>query len=275
MAIQELPASPGRLMDVREIPVQDSPLAGEESARPLLLPTPTTIAEDTKRFIQRTGDLAQVAQQTISKPLSAIGRIFNEVLDTAEERLRTASTNAGAPWSPDSPQRTTYAGHPHGDPGQPQQQYFATTYEPRIRPAPSPPATSPAHGTHPPPPPPATTRPLAMGPSQTLAASQSWPQHQQDPAYAYGAPPSRAQTPALDFSALSHEIERIDRAHQAALNAALETLLQIFPGTEREVVELVLEANDGDLGRSIEALLEMTGGAPPEAPLAHHDQEQS
>ena len=32
----------------------------------------------------------------------------------------------------------------------------------------------------------------------------------------------------------------------------------------------VLEANDGDLGRSIEALLEMTGGAPPDEPLAHH-----
>jgi hypothetical protein len=52
----------------------------------------------------------------------------------------------------------------------------------------------------------------------------------------------------------------IDNAHEQASTAARETLLQIFPGTEVEVVELVLDANGGDLGRSIEALLEMSSG---------------
>ncbi|EJD47919.1 hypothetical protein AURDEDRAFT_113204 [Auricularia subglabra TFB-10046 SS5] len=267
-AIQTLPASPGptQLPAAGGAPVDDSPMAGEESARPLLLPTPTTIAEDTKRFIQRTGDLAQAAQQTISKPLSAIGRIFNEVLDTAEERLRTAGS--AAPWAPESPVQQQYPqqqGRPLSMHATEQQQYFPTTYEPRVRPAPSPPATSPAHGAHPPPPPPATTRPLAMGPSQQMLPVPP-PFH--DPTYsqAQAAAIARTQTPALDFTALSDEIERIDRVHQAARDAARDTLLQIFPSAEKEVAEMVLEANDGDLGRSIEALLEMTGGASPSPP---------
>ena len=47
--------------------------AGEESATPLSLPS-IDIADDARRLFQKTGD-------TISKPLSAIGRIFSEVVD--------------------------------------------------------------------------------------------------------------------------------------------------------------------------------------------------
>ncbi|KAI0820764.1 hypothetical protein BC628DRAFT_822463 [Trametes gibbosa] len=54
---------------------------GEESAQPLSLPTPgQTLGEDARRFLQKTGD-------AVSKPLSAISRIFNEVLDGAEDTL--------------------------------------------------------------------------------------------------------------------------------------------------------------------------------------------
>ncbi len=42
--------------------------------------------------------------------------------------------------------------------------------------------------------------------------------------------------------------------------AALETLLQIFPGMDKEIVEMVLDANQGDVGRSVEGLLEMSVG---------------
>jgi len=282
-AIQELPPSPDRshsdLPQTSRAAV-DSPMAGEESARPLQLPTPSTIAEDTKRFLQRTGDLAQVAQQTISKPLNAIGRIFNEVLDTAEERLRSQNSSSslqqqqpqqpqygygppGQPWSPDTPQRADSA---HV------QQYFPTTYEPRIRG--SSPGASPGPG--PPPGPVAGLPPVVPSQQQQWAffqqqqqqqlQQQQQQQHQhfqqqQQQAY-YGGDPNaiaRTATPALDFGALSHEIERIDAAHRAAYDAAAATLQQIFPTADPEVVEMVLEANDGDLGRSIEALLEMTG----------------
>jgi hypothetical protein len=37
--------------------------------------------------------------------------------------------------------------------------------------------------------------------------------------------------------------------------------VQIFPGIDGEVIDLVLEANAGDLGKSIEALLEMSSGS--------------
>lgn len=49
----------------------------------------------------------------------------------------------------------------------------------------------------------------------------------------------------------------IDRAHERAASAALGTLTQIFPAVDREVIEWVLEAEGGDLGRSIEKLLEV------------------
>ncbi|KAH7098250.1 hypothetical protein BKA62DRAFT_622949 [Auriculariales sp. MPI-PUGE-AT-0066] len=270
-AIQELPPSPDlpASAELPSGPKVDSPMAGEESARPLQLPTSSTIAEDTKRFLQRTGDLAQAAQQSISKPLNAIGRIFNEVIDTAEERLRL---NQGGPTSPQQEQQRQRQEQGQGYPGglwspdtplrsanpdyqqQQQQQYFPTTYEPRIRG--SSPGASPGPG-----PAPHAPKPIQYQHQQMLLHQQQQLQAQQQP-YHLADPSSiaRTTTPALDFGVLSHEIERIDAAHRAARDAAADTLLQIFPTAEREVAEMILEANDGDLGKSIEALLEMTGG---------------
>lgn len=68
---------------------------------------------------------------------------------------------------------------------------------------------------------------------------------------------SRAPTPHLDIAGMQEEI---DRVHENATNASRETLRQIFPGMDMEIMELVLEANEGDLGKSIEALLEMSSG---------------
>ena len=61
-------------------------------------------------------------------------------------------------------------------------------------------------------------------------------------------------TAGLDISGLQAEI---DAAHSCAADAARGMLIQIFPGIDQEVIEWVLEANEGDLGRSIEALLEI------------------
>ncbi|KAJ7209804.1 hypothetical protein C8J57DRAFT_1608640 [Mycena rebaudengoi] len=68
---------------------------------------------------------------------------------------------------------------------------------------------------------------------------------------------SRTPTPNLDLQGVQAQI---DSAHYHAAQAAKETLLQIFPSVDLEVVQWVLEANEGDLGRSIEALLEMSSG---------------
>jgi Rab5 GDP/GTP exchange factor len=68
---------------------------------------------------------------------------------------------------------------------------------------------------------------------------------------------SRTPTPHLDIAGMQEEI---DRVHENAAAAAKDTLRQIFPGMDVEVVEWVLEANGGDVGKSVEALLEMSGG---------------
>jgi Rab5 GDP/GTP exchange factor len=83
--------------------------------------------------------------------------------------------------------------------------------------------------------------------AQTLAVAQN------------NYPASRTGTPTagLDIQGLQAEI---DAAHSRAADAARGTLIQIFPAVDREVIEWVLEANEGDLGRSIEALLEIGAG---------------
>lgn len=69
---------------------------------------------------------------------------------------------------------------------------------------------------------------------------------------------SRTPTPALDLAGVQEEI---NLAHARASDANLGTLMQIFPGVDREIVEWVLEAEGNDLGRSIEKLLEVGSGS--------------
>jgi hypothetical protein len=46
--------------------------------------------------------------------------------------------------------------------------------------------------------------------------------------------------------------------HQAAFSAKISTLVSIFPGIEKETLEIVLISNGEDVERTIESLLEMT-----------------
>ncbi|KAI0352403.1 hypothetical protein OH77DRAFT_1523446 [Trametes cingulata] len=264
--------------------------AGEESAQPLSLPTPSqTLQEDARRFLQKTGD-------TISKPLNAISRIFNEVLDGAEDTL----SYLPGPFAPlelgrEQQQQQLYAqdghsaypqGYPHTPMGQGSESQtgmyqppLQTPYKPRVRrvspqPSPQPSIRSASSAQFPLPPEdetPTRARSQSLGPftNQTLAIGPSQPSHTLQPPRLqslvqgdrelHGQSPhvSRTPTPNLDLAGLQEEI---DRAHEKAAVAARETLRQIFPTTDTEVVEWVLEANEGDLGKSIEALLEMSSG---------------
>lgn len=67
---------------------------------------------------------------------------------------------------------------------------------------------------------------------------------------------SRTPTPALDLAGVQAQI---DLAHEQVSSAAKATLRQIFPAVDVEVIDWVLEANEGDLGKSIEQLLEIGG----------------
>lgn len=224
---------------------------GEESAQPLALPVPTQFSEDARRLLQKTGD-------TISKPLSAIGRLLVE----AEESLASfAPFDGGRDHEPSTSRPQT----PGSDSSFTAQQ--RAPYKPRVRRVPSPaaqaafdwdtagPDDSPSR-----PRPPPTHRPLAIGPSQPPPRHASPQGRVQQLAQAERGPTphvSRTPTPNLDIAGMQAEI---DRVHENATNAARATLTQIFPGMDVEIMDLVLEANGGDLGRSIEALLEMSSG---------------
>jgi len=228
-----------------------SPHAGEESATPLALSL--SIADDTRRFLQRTGD-------TLSKPLSALGRILGEALDGLD----------GAPGTvPQTPPPGGVA-QGGGEGGQQRQQQIpvlpqvSTPYKPRVRQFAVGPQTPSTPGSRPgTPSPDGTPSRIVPGANRELGfglGRTSLPQHLlqgQGQEGGEGGGVSRTPTPALDISELQEEI---DRAHERASSASLGTLTQIFPTVDREVIEWVLEAEEGDLGRSIEKLLEMTAG---------------
>jgi Rab5 GDP/GTP exchange factor len=271
-----------------------SPHAGEESAQLLSISAPTqTLSDDALRLLQKTGD-------TISKPLNAIGRIFTEALDGAENKL-SYLPGPFAPFElgrenraerppelnlPSTPQwshsEAKRSGQSQASPNSalmPQTPYgegaytppLQTPYKPRVRRVPSPSlypsslTNSPGYGPYGPEETPTRSGPhthqsLAMGPSQQQLLSQTTllPPRVQSLVGSDGSHISRTPTPALDLAGVQAQI---DSAHEQAAAAARETLIQIFPAVDVEVINLVLEANDGDLGKSIEGLLDMSGGS--------------
>ncbi|KAI0255953.1 hypothetical protein BJV78DRAFT_1119095 [Lactifluus subvellereus] len=220
-------ATPGR-PPAHPIPVPPPALslhpslhAGEEPATPLTLPN-----IDARQFLQRTGD-------SISKPLTAIGRIFSEALDGAEEALTSQFSSQQTPAHPPPRSSASNPPIPH------------TPYKPWVRrnsPSPSPARPPASH---------AFIDDTSSQRPSTQAQALAMPQN--------SYPTSRTGTPTagLDIPGLQAEI---DAAHSRAADAARGTLIQIFPAVDREVITWVLEANEGDLGRSIEALLEISGG---------------
>ena len=217
-----------------------APAPGEESASALQMPTPASVAEDTRKFLQRTGTLAQ---QTISKPLNAIGKILSDALDGIDDD--------GGRRGPESSQWN----HPERiqqyaqDPRTPQGggvsiPIMQAPYKARVRPGsntPSP-GQTPTVGGGPPTLPPRGSDYFAPYPGNAAHLNR-----------AGGATPS----PEIAPRNLEAEIGAIESAHR---QAAKETVVQIFPTVDNEVVDMVLEANGGDLGRTIDALLEMTAG---------------
>lgn len=270
------PATPQTKLSSSSV-IKSPSLVGEEAAKPLSLPMPDpsgivepsqlSLAEDTRRFFQKTSD-------TISKPLSTIGRIFSEILDDQRVSRNSEAVNVdrlgeipSSPFFADSSAPITtaaldqVASTPMGKDST-YQVPIQTPYKPRVRPAHlnSYNRLSTASPDYTP-----TTRGLIPPNQQTLLQSRRstpspLPSRTSSPSsnllYPGSQHPSRISTPTLDLGALQNEI---DRAHAAAQSAARETLKQIFPSVEGEVADMVLEANNGDLGQSIEALLEISG----------------
>jgi hypothetical protein len=100
-AIQDLPPSPSaersRLPPASMSPFDSTP--GEEAARALTFPT----LDNTRRFLQRTSN---IAQEAVSKPLSAIGKILEGIQREDEDvsgELETPRKARAA--TPDTPTR--------------------------------------------------------------------------------------------------------------------------------------------------------------------------
>jgi Rab5 GDP/GTP exchange factor len=222
-----------------------APAPGEESASALQMPTPASVAEDTRKFLQRTGTLAQ---QTISKPLNAIGKILSDALDGIEEdggRKKPESSQ----WN--HPERIQQYAQ---DPRTPQGggvpiPIMQAPYKARIRPGsatPSPSQTPTAGGI-------AGGGPPALPPrGGDYFTPYSGAATSLNRAVGRG---SSTPSPDMQPRNLEAEIGAIESAHR---QAARETVHQIFPTVENEVIDMVLEANGGDLGRTIDALLEMS-----------------
>ena len=111
--------------------------------------TPQTLGEDAKRLLQKTGD-------AVSKPLNALGRIFSEALDNAEDQLKFL------PFGGDGGQHQDQGQNPYSQMhGQHGQQYdtplhqtggqIQTPYKPRVKRVSSPmtPPTSGGNGAGP------------------------------------------------------------------------------------------------------------------------------
>jgi len=239
-----------------------------------------SISEDAKRLLQKTGD-------TISKPLNAIGRIVSEAIDGAENKLSylpgpfapfelgrenrqdlpesrlTGSRSQRPPplpWHPDGGQLTPHTPYNYDGPSS---SPIQTPYKQRVRktasPSPGSKGYSPGYSPYDTPtrPGPNTNQALAIGPSQQIhPGMQNLPPRVQRIVTSEEARISRTPTPALDIAGVQAQI---DLAHEQASSAAKETLRQIFPAVDVEVIDWVLEANEGDLGKSIEQLLEIGG----------------
>ncbi|GAA5860529.1 hypothetical protein JCM1840_000287 [Sporobolomyces johnsonii] len=156
-------------------------------------------------------------ERAMSKPIGALARIFEQLEVTANEL--TGQTPPPAQQVP---------GGGGGRPSAVKRRSYVAGY----------PQTSPTPSLSP------------FGPSSSSAGSSFSPN--------LSAPPS--PDPALyappTISDASVTVE-IDRQHEAQRQAALETLESVFPDVEHEVLEMVLLSNGGDVGRTVESLLEM------------------
>ena len=295
--------------------------------------TPQTLGEDAKRLLQKTGD-------AVSKPLNALGRIFSEALDNAEDQLRFLPFGGDGGQHPGQGQNQS--GQTYGQHGQqfetPLHQtggQIQTPYKPRVKRVSSPmtPPSGSGNGVGPsqgdqqqrhswyesptkaytysnrplagdtpgrsPSPAPSklqsllgfgfgdgqsstafdsptpTTRPAPRQRPRRSASTNAIPSNPHlGNDHGNSQPPSDSYTSLVEAQesylqsqqdqARTQDIQylqaEIDRQHQQQSEASKGTLRQIFPGVDEEVLEWVLEGNDGQLERSIEQLLEITSG---------------
>ncbi|WWC63372.1 uncharacterized protein I303_105972 [Kwoniella dejecticola CBS 10117] len=214
-AIQELPPSPSASTSRALPPTDMSPFSavasGEEAARPLSLTTTVQALDGTKRFFQRTGNLAQEA---VSKPLSAIGKILETMQSPSDDRSEDGEEADG----------------------EGSRDVFRTNRRSQFNRAVTPESPS------------RTLQGLGLGVPGDGSAPGS-----------RAGTPSPGDNPIPDFSSLQLQstIDMSQESYAQTRRANVQTLHQMFPALDEDVVEAVLEGSNDDLGLAIDSLLEM------------------
>ncbi|GAA6027228.1 hypothetical protein JCM8097_002504 [Rhodosporidiobolus ruineniae] len=187
------------------------------------LGTPISFPESTKQLLLRGTDSVEKA---MSKPLGALAKIFEQLEQTANEITGQTPPPAPLPPSP-APSLGLQAGAP------------------------------------PPPPPPHSARPAAHKRRSYLAAPTP---------VRPGLPPLPPSTGSLhlrqppspdpglyaaDDVGDEDVMREIDRREEEQRRVKIGTLESVFPGVEKEVLEMVLLSSGNDVGKAIDSLLEM------------------
>ncbi|WRT68474.1 uncharacterized protein IL334_005450 [Kwoniella shivajii] len=228
-AIQQLPPSPSASVTRALPPTDMSPFStvasGEEAARPLSLPTTVQALDGTKRFFQRTSNLASEA---VSKPLSAIGKILETMQSPSEDRSEDGSASGSG--DERSPERNSRQGSTPGsrDVFRIRRSGFGREETPET--------------------PSRTLQGFGLGvPGDTSAPISR------------AGTPTPGENPLPDFSSmqLQSTIDMSQEVYAQTRRANVQTLHQMFPALDEEVVEAVLESCGEDLGVAIDRLLEM------------------
>ncbi|WVR09540.1 hypothetical protein IAU60_006609 [Kwoniella sp. DSM 27419] len=223
-AIQNLPPSPSTSRSGSLPPADMSPFSavtsGEEAARPLTLATSLQALDGTKRFFQRTGTLAQEA---VNKPLSAIGKILEGIQIAGDDNSEDGS---GDDRSPDN--RSSLNGVP-----QSRDVFWTRRHAERASTPDSPLRNLQGFG-------------LGVPGDGSMPVSRA------------GTPsPGDGLVPNATTQQLQSTIDMSQGAYEYTRRANVQTLHQMFPALDEDVVEAVLEGCGDDLGVAIDRLLEM------------------
>lgn len=221
------------------------PQSGEHSATLLKAPSyageahpprSQSPAEATRDFFARSSDNLQ---KTVSKPLQALGRILTEMGSDSEVM---GGVSGGS------------LHRQHGQQQQDSQRSGPQRQQSRHSlSSPTSPVRKRGYG-------PGYIRNVPETPGgRPLVDQQSSPPQQRQSA---SDGPQVAGYTAADYVDDSISAEQVqanaDMQHQAAFSAKISTLVSIFPGIEKETLEIVLISNGEDVERTIESLLEMT-----------------
>ncbi|SGY44678.1 BQ5605_C001g00189 [Microbotryum silenes-dioicae] len=231
-----------------------------ESASVLPGPSPTNALESTRNFLVRSSDSVE---RIVSKPLGAIGRI----LDQLEQVASSGASGIAGGTAYQHPLPPPPFHHHHQQQQQPQSEFYHTSMPQQAPPqgwlqGPYQNPAGPGAQTLSSP----VSRTRSLSPSPSIrSTTNSVRRYPRSRGSSTGAP--RGMGPQQGFvdpglfarsDQTTEEVTReIDRQFEEQRLAALETLRNVFPDVEQEVLEVVLLSHNNDVGKTIDALLEM------------------